>query len=536
MLRSLSKTLVCGSSSSSHDITSLNSSSKNASSRTRASTDTARSSSVTVHEKDENGGYLASAQHSFEINYPQYHSSILDDFRVHEFTRLGSTVYLDYTGASLYPERLIRSANHRLLSQVFGNPHSSNPASRLSSKYTASARRAVLDFFDADPEVYSVIWTPNATGAAKIIGESYPWQTNSELLLPSDAHNSINGLRKFAQTKGVKVRYYTLEMVMEMDIQLKLGSGRPGLFCLTGQSNLSGFQGNLASISQAALMGYHTVLDAAALAPTSSISLSGSLLNNSVDAMLISLYKIVGYPTGLGALVIKKSFLKLLQKQWFSGGTVEIVQVPGDIYTLEEGVARFEDGTVNFLSFVTIPESLSLISGLLKFLKPRILSLTHWTIHNLATIRHPSTGRPLVYVRSPSTDLSLEVLTKHYGATIAFEVADANGDFISCEEIEYAAGKAGICVRAGCMCNPGAAASVMDIDFIHHVTEGETKQSLEDKFGVRSRGVVRVSFGIASNFADAWHFIEFIRSLIDPSKLSSLNAEWRANRNRITHE
>lgn len=105
---------------------------------------------------------------------------------------------------------------------------------------------------------------------------------------------------------------------------------------------MSGFQGNLASISQAASMGYHTLLDAAALAPTSLISLSGPLLNNSVDAMLISLYKIIGYPTGLGALVIKKSFLQLLQKQWFSGGTVEIVQVPGDIYTLEEGVARFE--------------------------------------------------------------------------------------------------------------------------------------------------------------------------------------------------
>lgn len=145
---------------------------------------------------------------------------------------------------------------------------------------------------------------------------------------------------------------------------------------------------------------------------------------------------------------------------------------------------------MNFLSFNAIPEGLSLISGLLQFLKPRILSLTHWTIHNLTGIRHPSTGRPLVYVRSPSTDLSYEALSKHYGATIAFEVADANGDFISCEAIEYAAGKANICVRAGCMCNPGGAASIMDIDFILHVTNGETKRSLEDKFGVRSRGVV----------------------------------------------
>lgn len=127
MLHSLAKKLVCGSSSSSHDITSLNTSSKNVLPRTRASTDTTRSS-VTAHEKLENKNSLVSAQHSFEANYTQYHSPLLDELRTSEYVRLGNTVYLDYTGASLYPERLVRNANHCLLSQVLGNPHSSNPA------------------------------------------------------------------------------------------------------------------------------------------------------------------------------------------------------------------------------------------------------------------------------------------------------------------------------------------------------------------------------------------------------------------------
>lgn len=127
MLHSLAKKLVCGGSSSSHDITSLNTSSKKVFPRTRASTETIRSS-VTVHEKLENDSSLVSAQHSFEVNYPQYHSPLLDEFRAREYVRLGNIVYLDYTGASLYPERLVRNANHSLLSQVLGNPHSSNPA------------------------------------------------------------------------------------------------------------------------------------------------------------------------------------------------------------------------------------------------------------------------------------------------------------------------------------------------------------------------------------------------------------------------
>lgn len=65
-------------------------------------------------------------------------------------------------------------------------------------------------------------------------------------------------------------------------------------------------------------------------------------MNNSVDALTISVYKIIGYPTGLGALVIKKTFLKQLKKPWFSGGTVDVVQVPGDAYTSLDGPERFE--------------------------------------------------------------------------------------------------------------------------------------------------------------------------------------------------
>lgn len=109
---------------------------------------------------------------------------------------------------------------------------------------------------------------------------------------------------------------------------------------LTGQSNVTGFKAPLYLLQHAAAQGYHTFLDAAALAPTTQVSLSD--LQNTVDAVAISIYKIVGFPTGIGALVIKKSFLDLLRKSWFSGGTVEVAQVPGQAYTLVDGSPRFE--------------------------------------------------------------------------------------------------------------------------------------------------------------------------------------------------
>ena len=88
-------------------------------------------------------------------------------------------------------------------------------------------------------------------------------------------------------------------------------------------------------------MGYNTLLDAAALAPTSVLSLSDA----SVDAIAISFYKMFGFPTGVGALVVKKSFLARLKRPWFAGGTVDVVQVPGSIVTrATEPHEQFEVG------------------------------------------------------------------------------------------------------------------------------------------------------------------------------------------------
>jgi selenocysteine lyase/cysteine desulfurase len=85
---------------------------------------------------------------------------------------------------------------------------------------------------------------------------------------------------------------------------------------------------DLSLIKYAANLGYNTMLDAAALVPRSPID----LLEVDADAMCVSFYKMFGYPTGLGALVAKKDFLlDVLQRPWFGGGTIDLVQAPGKI-------------------------------------------------------------------------------------------------------------------------------------------------------------------------------------------------------------
>ena len=66
--------------------------------------------------------------------------------------------------------------------------------------------------------------------------------------------------------------------------------------------------------------------------------------------MAVSFYKMFGYPTGVGALVVREEFLASLQRPWFAGGTVDVVQVPGSIVTMAEEVReQFEVSSLSCL-------------------------------------------------------------------------------------------------------------------------------------------------------------------------------------------
>src|SRR5688572_13171341 len=148
----------------------------------------------------------------FLAEYPEYEATAsLDVLRAVEYGRLDEhgDVYLDYTGAGLYGVSQVREHAEWLASGVFGNPHSSSPASMAATDAVESTRKAILAWFNAGSD-YVVIFTQNATAAIKLVGESYPFAPGGRLLLTADNHNSVNGLREFAAARGAAVDYADL--------------------------------------------------------------------------------------------------------------------------------------------------------------------------------------------------------------------------------------------------------------------------------------------------------------------------------------
>jgi len=457
----------------------------------------------------------------FLKKYPAYETtSHIDKLRAKDYRRLDRAehIYLDYTGAGLYAESQVQKHQQILLENTFGNPHSSNPTSIAATRYVESARAYVLEYFKADPLEYDVIFTANASGALKLVGESYPFARDDHYLLTFDNHNSVNGIREFAHGKGAQVTYIPMALPdMRVDEDMlaaaweKARQGANNLFAYPGQSNFSSVKHPLEWIEKAHAKGWDVLLDAAAFAPTNPLDLSSW----KPDFVPLSFYKIFGYPTGLGALLVRRQALRKLQRPWFAGGTITVASVQGDRYYLADGHTAFEDGTIDFLNIPAVEIGLKHIQSIgIENIQQRVHCLTGWLLENLTSMRH-SSGVPLVKLFGPLTN-------EARGGAVTVNFYNAQGQAIDHRSIEEAANKLNISLRTGCFCNPGAGElalgiSRVELDVCFNGPGHENRLTMDDFrlcIDGKSNGAVRISTGTVTNFNDVQGFLHFAKSLL----------------------
>jgi molybdenum cofactor sulfurtransferase len=460
----------------------------------------------------------------FLNKYPGYgDTSALDDLRRTEYGRLDDQdhVYLDYTGGGLYAESQLRDHITLLRENIFGNPHSHNPSSMAMTKLVERARIAVLDHFKTTGEDYVVVFTPNASGALKLVGESYPFRPGGRFALCADDHNSVNGIREYAREKGASVDYSPLtspDLRMDMDrLDKILDAADPqadNLFAFPAQSNYSGVKHPLTLIERARSKGWDVLLDAAAFAPTNELDLG----RWQPDFAAVSFYKIFGYPTGIGALLVRRSLLSKLRRPWFAGGTVKIVSVKAREHYLADGEAAFEDGTINYLGIPAVEIGLRHINNIgMHIIGERVRCLTGWLLDQLALLKH-SNGRPLVRVHGPN-DLTMR------GGTITMSFFDVDGRPVSGAVVEQLAAQSNISLRTGCFCNPGSGEATFQLpkSLMEQFFVSEDGMNFSELVALinKVQGVdvsaVRISVGLASNFSDVYRFIQFATEFRDQS-------------------
>ena len=216
-----------------------------------------------------------------------------------------------------------------------------------------------------------------------------------------------------------------------------------------------------------------------------------------------------GYPTGVGALIARKSAVEKLHRPWYSGGTITFSSVVGFGHYLTPGSASFEDGTVNYLSIPAVEIGLKWIESIgIDVIHTRVDCLTGWLIEQLAALRH-SSGAPVV----ASTGRQIRRCAAEPSSSTS---STPTGRMFDCYTVEQMANERRISLRAGCHCNPGAREQAL----------GFTQEELEPCFCDADRlsyeqflhvidgkttGALRASLGLATTFADVYQYVEFAR-------------------------
>ncbi|CAK8998727.1 unnamed protein product [Durusdinium trenchii] len=440
----------------------------------------------------------------------------IEDFRKDQLSHLGEVVYLDYAGAALFSRAQLAEL---LLTSSLGNPHSS----RASEELLDRSRDLVLHMFRTTRATHSVVFTSGATQSLELLGEHYPWTVNGGCFLYADeSHTSVLGLRQFARRSNWAFGTFALEDLPNLANDLSAAKMIEGqvpesiagcnLLAFPGESNFSGLRTDLSCLSalRQGPQRWRLLLDAAKLACSPG---SLDLSQCPADFTVISFYKIFGYPTGLGALLLRHDAAPCLFPRdahgpsgpsgplYFAGGCVSSVSATSSFVVPRPSLSQWmERGTPHFQGIFTLSVQLATVRRLGTDLarSRHALAVCHEAFLRTARLRH-SNGQRLCRIFGAHEEIRWAELQ---GPTLALELHYADSSPVPYGLVAERAAARKIMLRTGCHCN--------DEDIRHFHASGKVCGDDRGLIEGRSTGIVRVSFGLYSTMEDVSRWIELL--------------------------
>ncbi|PLB39844.1 putative molybdenum cofactor sulfurase protein (HxB) [Aspergillus candidus] len=468
----------------------------------------------------------------------------VDSLREREYPLLSGTTYLDHAGTTPYSTSLITSFTADLTTSLYGNPHSLSSSSQLATQRIDDIRLRALRFFNADPELFDLVFVPNATAGIKLVGDAlrdYSSRSPSDTISQEesrngfwygyhvDAHTSLVGARELA----ARSRCFETDDEVDgwIDTTLRNGDDKhpAQLFAFPAQSNMNGRRllparwcerirrANQARTERAnENRKVFTLLDAAALVSTSPLDLSDA--RTAPDFTVLSFYKIFGFPD-LGALIVRRGDAVeevLRARKFFGGGTVDMVlasaEAEGKWHAKKGDIHEcLEDGTLPFHSIVALSaamETHARLYGSMERVALHVRFLAQRLAGRLAALRHWN-GQPVccLYGGADYGDSTRQ------GPIIALNLLNSQGAWIGKSEVERLAAVKNIQIRSGTLCNPGGTARSLGWsggDMRRHFSAGLRCGDDHDIMDGRPTGILRVSLGAMSSLGDVDAFVNFV--------------------------
>lgn len=493
------------------------------------------------------------------------YDGLLDRIRATDTPNMVNNVYLDWTGSAIYRASMVNAMAEDLKQNLYGNTHSINPSSMLTEQKVDAVRERVVRYFNTTLSEYSVIFTSGATAALHLLSETFPWSNSSRFTYLEQSHNSVLGIRELCLHHGgdfcalreseVNVEHpessqcnacghtdkstptYMAAAAAAAATQTTTEGQQDQplpyhLFAFPAQDNFAGIKYNLSwidHIQKARDMcgkrgDWRVLLDAAAFVPSSRLDLG----KYTPDFVTLSFYKMFGFPTGLGCLLVHKRSIDILRKLYWGGGSV-VVAMTQEPITVFKGnpCAKYEDGTLNFLSILGLNPGFDSLEEIgIDRITHHVWALTLWTYEQLRVLRHRN-GQPVVrvYGKHDLGDPRVQ------GGVISFNVLTPEGTYIGYHHVQKLAARYRFHVRSGCQCNPGACFDYLGISyeqvsmfFLNKDSCGDEKDVVNG--GTLPLGAIRISFGSLTTFEDVQAWVAFLEAFfVDSGEMAALGLE-----------
>jgi molybdenum cofactor sulfurtransferase len=404
-----------------------------------------------------------------------------------------------------------------IMSNLWCNTHSSSPAADRTSKRIERIRLRLLDNFRADPEEFDLIFVANATAGIKLVAEAFRDVPGGFWFgYHYESHTSIVGIRELATAHRC---YSSDHEVREMISSGGAVGNIPKLFAYPAESNMNGHRLPMEwceQIRNAAQSKIHTLLDAAAFASTAYLDLSD--VHSAPDFVVLSLYKIFGFPD-IGALIVRKRSADVFHsRKYFGGGTVHAVSSSETWYArkYEALHEQLEDGSLPIHSIIAIDPALDVhreLFGSMEDVSRHCGFLAQRLWEGLQDLHHYN---GVAVCETYKTSAASFIEHKRQGPILAFNIRDSRGSWISTTEVEKLAGVKNIQLRSGGVCNPGGVATSLGLsaaDLKSNFAAGQRCGTELDAQGGKPTGIIRVSLGPENIISDVDSFLAFIADI-----------------------
>ena len=285
---------------------------------------------------------------------------------------------------------------------------------------------------------------------------------NFMIVHSDESHTSVTGMREIAASKSVTIKAFGRNDDGSPDLSPPSGLGSSlNLVAFPAMSNFCGYRFPLEwiDIFKAEYSGNLVLLDAASHMSSATLDLSA----HKPDFVCVSFYKMFGYPTGVGALIVRQSALSALGgKRYFGGGAVEMNLVRERAFEFRKREEDWlEDGTLPFLEIVALVHGFNAIRRLpqgIEGVSRHTHALSRHFYERLKAIKHKS-GRQVARVYS-TTDYSDREMQ---GPVVNFNLLKEDGSFYGFAAFRRLAMTRRIALRTGCFCNIGACQKYLGI-------------------------------------------------------------------------